>query len=139
LWIRRKAMSTRGFTLSLDELQYLQSKEQEATDQVKQVAALMEAGLQHILGKLGVDCSCEADEIQEQMLALGIIVQERDIPETPKANGFYVFQGKTALTLEPVAFISSPYIDNLGKANVSIELYRDDIMFEMGGIKLPVY
>ena len=132
-------MSTRGFTLSLDELQYLQSKEQEATDQVKQVAALMEAGLQHILGKLGVDCSCEADEIQEQMLALGIIVQERDIPETPKANGFYVFQGKTALTLEPVAFISSPYIDNLGKANVSIELYRDDIMFEMGGIKLPVY
>jgi hypothetical protein len=132
-------MSTRGFTLSLDELQYLQSKEQEATDQVKQVVALMEAGLQHILGKIGVDCSCEADEIQAQMLDLGIIVQERDIPETPKANGFYVFQGKTALTLEPVAFISSPYIDNLGKANVSIELYRDDIMFEMGGIKLPVY
>lgn len=132
-------MSTRGFTLSLDELQYLQSKEQENTDQVKQVAALMEAGLQHILTKLGVDCACEDDEIQTQMSELGIFVQERDIPETPRANGFYVFQGKTALTLDPVAFISSPYIDNLGKANVSIELYRDDIMLEIGGIKLPVY
>ena len=131
-------MSVRGFTLSLDELQYLQSKEQEATDQVKQVAALMEAGLQHILGKLGVDCSDE-DSIPDQLLDLGIMIQERDIPETPKANGFYVFQGKTALTLQPVAFISSPYIDNLGKANVSIELYRDDIQFNIGGIKLPVY
>jgi hypothetical protein len=132
-------MSTRGFTLSLDELQYLQSKEQENTDQVKQVAALMEAGLQHILGKLGVDCACEDDELQAQLIELGITIQERDEPATPKANGFYVFQGKTALTIQPVAFVSSPYIDNLGKANVSIELYRDDIMFEMGGIKLPVY
>jgi hypothetical protein len=132
-------MSTRGFTLSLDELQYLQSKEQEATDQVKQVAALMEAGLQHILGKLGVDCAAEDEEIQAQMQDLGIFVQERDEPATPRANGFFVFQGKTQLTLEPVAFISSPYIDNLGKANVSIELYRDDVMFSLGGIKLPVF
>jgi hypothetical protein len=132
-------MTTRGFTLSLDELQYLQSKEQEAHDQVKQVAALMEAGIQHILGKLGVDCSVEDEKIQEQMLELGIFIQERDIPETPKANGFYVFQGTTALTLQPVAFVSSPYIDNLGKANVTVELYRDDIQFEMGGIKIPVY
>lgn len=131
-------MSTRGFTISLDELQYLQSKEQEAADQVKQVAALMEAGLQHILGKLGVDCADE-DSIPEQLSELGIFIQERDKPETPKANGFYVFQGKTTDTLEPVAFISSPYIDNLGKANVSIELYRDEIAFEIGGIKLPVY
>lgn len=131
-------MPTRGFTLSLDELQYLQSKEQEATDQVKQVAALMEAGLQHILGKLGVDCSDE-EAIPEQLQELGIFIQERDTPETPKANGFYVFQGKTVEMMEPVAFISSPYIDNLGKANVTVELYRNDIAFEMGGIKLPVY
>lgn len=131
-------MGMRGFTLSLDELQYLQSKEQETTDQVKQVAALMEAGLQHILGKLGVDCSDE-ESIPEQLSELGIFIQERDTPETPKANGFYVFQGKTVETMEPVAFISSPYIDNLGKANVSIELYRDDMQFSIGGIKLPVY
>lgn len=131
-------MPTRGFTLSLDELQYLQSKEQEATDQVKQVAALMEAGLQHILGKLGVDCSDE-ESIPAQCSELGIFIQERDTPEAPKANGFYVFQGTAVETMEPVAFISSPYIDNLGKANVTVELYRDDLQFNLGGIKLPVY
>jgi len=133
-------MITRAFTLSLDEIQATEEKkQQEVIDPLKKCIALMEAGLQHILTKLGVDCACEDEEIQEQMIELGIMVQERDELATPKANGYYVFQGKTALTVEPVAFISSPFVDNLGKANVSIELYRDNLMFEIGGIKLPVY
>ena len=135
-----KKPNVRAFTLSLDEVQYKEEQRQkEVIDPLKRIQALMEAGLQHVLTKLGVDCACEDDQIQQQMLDLGIIIQERDIPETPRANGFYVFQGKTAMILEPVAFISSPYIDNLHKANISIELYRDDLLIEMGGIKLPVY
>jgi hypothetical protein len=133
-------MTTRAFTLSLDEIQATEEKkQQEVIDPLKKCIALMEAGLQHILTKLGVDCACTDEEIQEQMIELGIMVQERDELATPKANGYYVFQGKTAMTVEPVAFISSPFVDNLGKANVSIELYRDNLMFEIGGIKLPVY
>jgi len=133
-------MITRAFTLSLDEIQATEEKkQQEVIDPLKKCIALMEAGLQHILTKLGVDCACEDEEIQEQMIELGIMVQERDELATPRANGYYVFQGKTAMTVEPVAFISSPFVDNLGKANVSIELYRDNLMFEIGGIKLPVY
>jgi hypothetical protein len=133
-------MTTRAFTLSLDEIQATEEKkQQEVIDPLKKCIALMEAGLQHILTKLGVDCSCADEEIQAQMIELGIMVQERDELATPRANGYYVFQGKTSLTVEPVAFISSPYVDNLGKANVSIELYRDNLMFEIGGIKLNVY
>jgi len=133
-------MTTRGFTLSLDQLMSMEEQQQqEVTDPLKKIAGLMEVGLQHILFKLGVDCSLGEDEVQAQMLERGVFIQERDIPTAPKGNGFYVFQGTSALTLQPVAFISSPYIDNLGKANISIELYRDNIQFEMGGIKIPVY
>jgi hypothetical protein len=133
-------MTTRGFTLSLDQLMSIEEqKQKEVIDPLKKIAALMELGLQHILGKLGVDCACEEREMHTQLQEFGIHIQERNETTKPKANGFYVFQGKTALTMEPVAFISSPYIDNLGKANITIELYRNDIQFEMGGIKIPVY
>jgi hypothetical protein len=133
-------MSIRGFTMSLDQLQATAEEQQkDIIDPLKNIGALMEAGLQHILTKLGVDVACEDEDIQQQMIELGIFIQERDEQATPKANGFYVFQGMTADTLSPVAFVSSPYITNAGKASVTVELYRDDIQFEIGGIKLPVY
>ena len=131
---------TRGFTMSLDQIQSIADKQQkEVIDPLAKIGGLMEAGLQIILGELGVDCACDDDRLQEQMIEKGIQIQERDEVATPKANGFFVFQGYTAKTIRPVAFVSSPFIDNLGKANVSIELYDDDIQFSVGGIKIPVY
>ena len=133
-------MSTRGFTMSLDQIQQIaEDQKKEVIDPLAKIGGLMEAGLQFILGELGVDCACDDDQLQEQMTNLEIIIQERDEDATPKANGFYVFQGFTKETLHPIAFVSAPFIDNLGKANVTIELYQDDIQLELGGIKIPVY
>ena len=133
-------MTTRGFTMSLDHLeQMMADRQKRVIDPLAKIGGLMEAGLQIILGELGVDCACDDDKLKEQLFELGIHIQERDEIATPKANGFYIFQGHTAKEMEPVAFVSSPFIDNLSKVNVTIELYRDDIQFQIGGIKIPVY
>jgi hypothetical protein len=126
--------------MSLDQIQQIAADHQkEIIDPLAKIGGLMEAGLQFILGELGVDCACDDDQLHEQMTNLGIFIQERDEVGTPKANGFYVFQGMTAETIQPVAFVSAPFVNNLGKANVIIELYRDDIQMEIGGIKIPVF
>lgn len=122
------------FQISADELNARMEKKALLHDEPCQKAVLLlEAALDKVLTKLGVNVS-EGD-IPFQQEQLGILIMEENREDMAGLQGFFVFVRKDE-DLVPYAWIGSARLNHLGEGFVDIQFFQDNRLDETGGIKL---
>ena len=123
------------FSISQDELEdRMQRQAKLHKEPVQRAVALLEAALDKVLIKLGVDVS-DPDSIPDQQEALGIMITEETRPEMAGLQGFYVFVTKNH-ELIPYSWIGAARLNSNGECFVDIQYFMDNRLEETGGIKL---
>jgi len=122
------------FEISEDELCARMLKQtQEHDAPVQKAVAILEAAIDSVLKKLGVDVT--RDDVPAQMDALGIIMTEETREEMAGLQGFFIFvTGKKELI--PHAWIGSAHLTSEGKCRCEIHLFQEEKMDEIIGPKI---
>lgn len=123
------------FSISSDELEDRMQRQAKLHEEpIQRVVALLEAALDKVLVKLGVDVS-DPDSIPAQQDALGIMITEETRPEMAGLQGFFVFVTHRH-ELIPYAWIGAARLNTIGECFVDIQYFQDQRLEETGGIKL---
>jgi len=123
-----------AFQISADELTSRMEKKALLHDEPCQKAVLLlEAALDKVLTKLGVNI--EAGDIPLQQEELGIIIVEEAREEMAGLQGFTVIVRRDG-DLVPFAWIGSARLNHLGEGFVDIQFFQENRLDETGGIKL---
>ena len=123
------------FSISADELEHrMQLQKKQHEEPVQKAVALLEAALDRVLTKLGVDVS-DPDSIGQQQMDLGIMITEETRPEMAGLQGFFVFVSHND-DLVPYAWVGAARLNSVGECFVDIQYFQDQRLEETGGIKL---
>lgn len=129
------------FSISVDELESrMQRKQEEQVEPVQKAVALLEAGLERVLEKLGV--IIEDGNFQEQQEKLGIIITEETRPEMAGINGFFVFKtirkkfNPEETDIVPYAWVGAARLNKEGECFVDIQYFEDERLEETGGFNI---
>ena len=123
------------FSISADELEdRMQRQTQLHKEPVQRAVALLEAALDKVLTKLGVDVS-DPDSIPDQQEDLGIMITEETRPEMAGLQGFFVFVTHRH-ELIPYCWIGAARLNSVGECYVDIQYFMDNRLEKTGGIKL---
>jgi len=124
------------YEISSDELNDRMERQQRFHEEpIQRAVAVLEAALDSVMKKLGVDVDQDPENIQMQMENLGIDVRSIDDPSMPKACGFYVFLIRGS-DIIPHSWIGDARLDQMGQCWCDIHLFNDDRLIESGGIKI---
>jgi DNA replicative helicase MCM subunit Mcm2 (Cdc46/Mcm family) len=124
------------YEISSDELNNRMERQARYHEEpVQRAVAVLEAALDSVMKKLGVDVDQDPENIQMQMDNLGIDVRSIDDPSMPKACGFYVFLIRGS-DITPYAWIGDARLDQMGQCWCDIQWFREERLSETGGIKL---
>lgn len=121
------------FEISTDELAHRMKLQEESQDPGRKAVLILEAAIDKVLKRLGVDVT--QDNIPEQMEALGIIMTENSSETTPQLNGFYFFL-RRGTDIISYAWAGAARIDSTGRCFCDIQYFLDDKLDEIGGIKI---
>ena len=122
------------FNISQDELEHRQQMQEKHHNQpVQKAVAILEAAVDTVLKKLGVDVT--RDDVAQQMDLLGIIMVEEAREELAGINGFYIYQRKKA-DIVPVAWVGAAQLNSVGECSCQIHSFMDERLIEVGGGKL---
>jgi len=122
------------FAISQDELEARMAKKEAVQDEpVKKAVELLEAALERVLTKLGVDV--EAGDIPAQQDQLGITITEETREEMAGINGFFIFVSRKG-DLIPYGWIGAARLNSVGECFVDIQYFEDDRLEETGGVKI---
>lgn len=122
------------FKISADELEALhQRKLKEKDEPIKKAVTLLEAALDSVLTKLGVDVT--RDDIPQQQEQLGIMITEETREEMWGLNGFFIFVARKG-ELIPYGWIGAARLNSQGECFVDIQYFQDNRLEETGGIKI---
>ena len=123
------------FSISSDELEdRMQRQAKLHKEPIQRAVALLEAALDKVLIKLGVDVS-DPDSIPDQQDALGIMITEETRPKMAGLQGFFVFVSHKQ-DLIPYAWVGAARLNSIGECFVDIQYFQDQRLEETGGIKL---
>ena len=123
------------FSISQDELEDRMQRQAKLHEEpVQRAVALLEAALDKILTKLGVNVS-DPDSIPAQQDALGIMITEETRPEMAGLQGFFIFISHKQ-DLVPYCWIGAARLNSIGECFVDIQYFQDQRLEETGGIKL---
>jgi len=124
------------YEISADELNNRMERQQKYHEQpIQRAVAVLEAALDSVMKKLGVDVDQDPENVQMQMDDLGIDVRSIDDPSMPKACGFYVFLHKNG-DIIPHSWVGDARLDQMGQCWCDIQVFNDDRLIESGGIKI---
>ena len=128
------ATKTDRFAISQDELESrMVQKQKEQEEPVQKAVALLEAALEKVLTKLGVNV--EAGDIPAQQDALGILITEETREELAGINGFFIYVTWRG-DLVPYAWVGAARLNTEGECFVDIQYFQDNRLEETGGEKL---
>ena len=123
------------FSISSDELEdRMQRQAKLHKEPIQRAVALLEAALDKVLTKLGVDVS-DPDTIPGQQEDLGIWITEETRPEMAGLQGFFVFVTRRH-ELIPYCWIGAARLTSAGECFVDINYFMDNRLEEVGGIRL---
>ena len=123
------------FSISQDELEdRMQRQAKLHKEPIQRAVALLEAALDKVLTKLGVNVS-DPDSIPAQQDALGIMITEETRPEMAGLQGFFIFISHKQ-DLVPYCWIGAARLNSIGECFVDIQYFQDQRLEETGGIKL---
>ena len=121
------------FHVSADELEHRTQKQiLEHDSPIRNAVGIIEAALETVLKKLGVDVTGDIPLQQEQ---LGIIITEETRPEMAGLNGFFVSVIRKG-DIVPMAWIGDAQLNSMGECSCAIHWFQEERMSEVGGIKL---
>jgi hypothetical protein len=124
------------YEISSDELNNRMEKHQALHEEpIQRAVAVLEAALDSVMKKLGVDVDQDPENIQMQMDNLGIDVRSIDDPSMPKACGFYVFLIRGD-DITPHSWIGDARLDQMGVCYANIQWFMEDRLTESGGVKI---
>jgi hypothetical protein len=122
------------FSISQDELEARMAKKEAVQDEpVKKAVELLEAALERVLAKLGVNI--EAGDIPAQQDQLGIMITEETREEMAGINGFFIFVSRKG-DLIPYGWVGAARLNTQGECFVDIQYFEDNRLEETGGIKV---
>lgn len=123
------------FEISEDELNArMEKQKKQRTDPVSRAVDILEAALDSVLKKLGVNVE-DVASIPAQMDALGIMMSEHTDERAPQLNGFFVYLIKKD-DIIPYAWIGSARLESGGRCFCDIQYFQDNRLVEAGGEKL---
>lgn len=121
------------FSISADELEHrMQKQVLEHDTPIKKAVGIIEAALETVLEKLGVDITGDIPLQQEQ---LGIIITEETRPEMAGLNGFYVSVAREG-DVVPFSWIGDAKLNSSGECSCEIHYFQDNKLDIVGGIRL---
>jgi hypothetical protein len=125
------------FEISADELQHrMELQEKYRNEPCRQGTAILEAAIDSVLEKLGVNTKDSAT-VAVQMNTLGIVMTENTDERAPQLNGFFIFVlGKNPGDLIPYAWIGAARINSQGECYCDIQHFLDNRLEETGGVKI---
>ena len=126
-------MSKSIYEVSKDEMAHRLEMDALSKDPGRKAVMILEVAIDKVLKKLGVDVS--KNNIPEQMEALGIIMTENSSEAMPQLNGFYLFL-KRGMDIIAYAWCGAARIDSTGRCFCDVQYFQDDILDEVGGIKV---
>lgn len=122
------------FSISADELEARMIQQQkEGIEPVQKAVLLLEAALERVLIKLGVNPAL--GDMPAQQDALGIIITEETRPELAGINGFYIYVAQHP-DITPYAWVGAARLNHDGECFVDIQYFQDDRLEETGGFKV---
>ena len=122
------------FSISQDELEHRQQmQEKHHNEPVQKAVAILEAAVDTVLKKLGVDVT--RDDVAQQMDLLGIIMCEEAQPEMAGVNGFFIYVTKKGEII-PYGWIGAAQLNSVGECSCEIHWFQDERLIEVGGGKL---
>lgn len=135
-------VKTTRFDISEDELNSrMETKKKLRDDPVHRAVELLEAAVDTVLRRLGVNI--EVGDIPAQMDALGIIMTEHTDERAPQLNGFFIYVTKRVFgpiepmgDLIPYAWVGSARINKGGECFCDIQWFQENKLTETGGIKI---
>lgn len=139
--VEDKVKTTR-FDISEDELNSrMEAKAKLRDEPVKRAVGILEAAVDSVLARLGVNI--EMGDIPAQQDALGIMMTEHTDERAPHLNGFFVYITKHTYgpsspesELVPYAWVGSARINSSGECFCDIQWFQEDKLSETGGIKI---
>lgn len=129
------------FEISEDELMHREELQKKyRTDPVRKAVQVLEAALDLVLSRLGVNVN-DYETIPQQQEDLGIIITENDDPRTPQINGFFVFLQKisakdASFDYIPYAWVGAAFLGSDGKCRCDIQWFQEEKLTEMSGVKI---
>lgn len=128
------------YEISEDELMHREELQKKyRTDPVKKAVQVLEAALDMVLTRLGVNVN-DYESIPEQQENLGIIITENDDPRTPQINGFFVFLQRirqdSSFDYIPFAWVGAAFLGSDGKCRCDIQWFQEEKLTEMSGAKI---
>jgi hypothetical protein len=135
-------VKTTRFDISADELNHrMELKKRLKDDPVQRAVSILEAAVDTVLRKLGVNI--ELGDIPAQMDALGIIMTENTEIRTPQLNGFFIYVTRKSYALRnpepdliPYAWVGSARLNSNGECFCDIHWFQENKLSETGGVKL---
>ncbi len=124
---------TDRYQISTDELESrMQKKAKEHDTPCQQAVAILEAALEMVMKKLGVDVE---GDIPAQQEALGIVITEETRNEMAGLQGFFIFVQKDG-DLVPHSWVGAARLNHLGECLCDVQFFLEERLEEVGGIKL---
>jgi hypothetical protein len=120
------------YSISADELHARMERQEEVHNKpIRNTTELLDQAISHVIKSLGVDVTLSDDMIQQQQIALNIIITEHPPEEMGELSGFYVSVGEI-----PIAIICDPYLASDGLAYVNIMWINGERLERFGKVKI---
>lgn len=132
-------VKTDVFEISEDELNHRMEAKKEHDEPMTQAVRILEAAVDKVLEKLGVNIGL--GDIPAQMDALGIIMSEHTEENAPQLNGFFVYVSRFVPSMQdwdiiPYAWVGAARVNSNGECFCDIQWFQDNRLDETGGIKI---
>jgi hypothetical protein len=128
-----KNAKTTRFEISADELEARMQRQQKMrVEPVQRAVAILEAALDIVMKKLGVNVE---DDIPLQQEALGIIIVEETRPEMAGLNGFFVNVVRNG-DIIPYAWVGAARLNSMGECFCDIQWFQEERMDSIGGERI---
>lgn len=123
------------FSISKDELEArMLRKQKDQIEPCQKAVELLEAALERVLTKLGVNCEDE-ETIPQQQEDLGIYITPEEREEMAGLQGFFITVFRKGDFI-PYAWVGAARLNHDGCCYVDIKFFQDDRLEETGGVKL---
>jgi len=120
------------FSISQDELESrMQMQDKRHDEPIRNTVGLIDKAIRHVIKSLGVDTNLSDEMVQQQQIALNIIITEHPPEEMGSLSGFYINAGEI-----PIAIVCDPYLANDGLVYLDIMWIKGERLERFGGVKL---
>jgi hypothetical protein len=120
------------YSISADELNdRMERQNKYHNNPIRSTTELIDKAISHVLESLGVDITVSDKMVQQQQIAMNIVITEHGPEEMGELSGFYINSG-----VFPIAIVQDPYLASDGLAYLNILWINGERLEKFGGIKI---